>query len=171
MTAGNTIPESHLFQHPAKFCWDACLFIAHLNGEARPEAQAAGMREVLEMIRTGKAHIITSAVVSSEVLNRAADAVRARDSLHIMLARPGFTVVDANLAIATKAGEFRERVNYAGSPFTLKRNDAIYVATAAVYGVDALHTFDPDLLRLNGSPLIDKLVVTEPRGLQTTLAL
>lgn len=155
----------------SKFCWDACLFIAHLNGEVRTEEEAAGMREVLEMIRTGKAHIITSAVVLSEVLNRAADAVRARDKLHAMLARPGFTVVDANLAIATKAGEFRERVNSPGSPYMLKRNDAIYAATAALYRVDALHTFDPDLLNLNGSPLVDGLIVNRPRGLQTTLAL
>ena len=155
----------------SRFCWDACLFIAHLNGEVRSEEEAAGMREVLELIRTGKAHILTSAVISSEVLNRASDAGRARDALHVMLARPGFTVVDANLAIGTKAGEFRERVNYQGSPHNLKRNDAIYAATASLYGVDALHTFDPDLLDLNGSPLIDFLKVCKPRGLQTTLAL
>lgn len=154
-----------------RFCWDACLFIAYLNGEARSEEEAAGMREVLELIRTGRAQIITSAVVFSEVLNRATDASRARDRLHVLLARPGFTVIDTNLAIGNKAGEYRERVNYSGSPHKLKRNDAIYAATASLYEVAALHTFDPDLLELNGSPLIDGLKVCPPRGIQTTLAL
>lgn len=157
--------------HNHKFLWDACLFIAHLNGEVRSEEEAAGMREVLELIREGRAHIITSAIVSSEVLNRASDPVRARDALHKMLARPGFTVVDANLAIADRAGEFRERVNQPGSPFTLKRNDAIYAATAALYGADAFHTFDPVLLALNGSAHVDGLKITLPRGEQTTLDL
>lgn len=154
-----------------KYCWDACLFIAHLMGEKRTDEEAAGLREVLEMIRTRRAHIITSVVVYSEVLNRPADGALARDQLNLMLNRPGFTVVDTNAAISNKAAEYRERVNKPDSPGPLKRNDALYAATAVLYGADALHTFDPTLLALNGSPLIDNLRITLPRGTQTTLAL
>ena len=155
----------------ARFCWDACVFIAFLKGEARAEEEAAGMREVLEMMRMGRAHIITSALISSEVLNRAADKTKARDKLRELVSRPGFTVIDANLAISDRAGEYRERVNFSGVSLTLKRNDAVYVATAALYGADALHTFDPVLLALDRSPLVDGLHICPPRGIQTTLAL
>src|SRR5687767_717337 len=93
------------------FCWDACIFIAHLKGERRTPEETAGMREVFELIRNRKAVIVTSAIVQSEVLNRAADAAQARDRLRQMLIRPSFIVADANLAISDKAGEFRERVN------------------------------------------------------------
>jgi predicted nucleic acid-binding protein len=154
-----------------KFCWDACVFIAHLKGEERSPEEAAGMREVLELIGTHRATVVTSAIVQSEVLNRAADEAQARDRLRAMLIRPSFVVADANLAISDKAGEFRERVNASSSGLILKRNDAIYVATAVLYGVDALHTFDPVLLNLDGSPLVDGLRICPPRGTQTTLAL
>lgn len=155
----------------SKFCWDACIFIAHLMGEQRSAEEAAGLREVLELIRTRQAVIVTSAVVQSEVLNRGNDTSRARDRLRAMLTRPPFVVADANLAVSDKAGEIRERVNCSGTGLNLKRNDAIYVATALLYEVDALHTFDPILLALDKSPLVEELRICRPHGSQTTLAI
>jgi predicted nucleic acid-binding protein len=155
----------------SKFCWDACIFIAHLKGEQRAPEEMSGMREVWEMVRLRQATIVTSALVQSEVLNRAADAAQARDRLRELLMRPQFFVADANLAISDKAGEFRERVASSGTALVLKRNDAIYVATAVMYAVDTLHTFDPTLLALDGSPHIDGLRISIPRGTQTTLAI
>jgi len=155
----------------SKFCWDACIFIAHLTGEQRTPDEANGMREVWELLRLRRAVVLTSAIVQSEVLNRAADATHARDRLRELLARPSFVVADANLVIADKAGEFRERVACSNNGLVLKRNDAIYIATAVLYGVDAFHTFDTTLLQLDRSPLIDGLRITTPRGTQTTLAI
>lgn len=127
------------------------------------------MREVLELLASKRATVVTSALVFSEVLNRAQDAERVRDKLNQLLLRPGFAVIDATLAVSNKAGEVREHVNASG--VQLKRNDAIYIATALLFKVDALHTFDPGLCGLDGSPLVDGLRIHHPRGQQMTLAL
>lgn len=153
-----------------KYCWDACLFIAHLMNEERAEDETAGMREVLQAVSAGRALIITSAVVLTEVLNRPGDGQNARDKLNVMVTRPGFTLIDPNMVIANKAAEFRERVAASGNN-QLKRNDAIYLATASIYEVKELHTFDTVLLGLDGSPLVEGLRIVKPRGDQTSLAL
>jgi predicted nucleic acid-binding protein len=155
----------------SKFCWDACIFIAHLKGELRSADEDAGLREVWELFRTKQASILTSSVITSEVLNRAADQAMARTRLKELLKRPGFSVIDANMSVADKAGELRERVNESNFGENLKRNDAIYLATAVLYKVDAFHTFDHFLLSLDSSALVDRLSITKPRGVQTTLAL
>ena len=154
-----------------KFCWDACIFIAHLKGEQRSADETAGLHEVLELVLTKQAAILTSSLISSEVLNRAADQLMARTRLKEMLNRPGFAVIDANTAVSDKAGDLRERVNESSLGLNLKRNDAIYVATAILYKVDALHTFDPVLLALDRHSLVEGLTIAKPHGVQTTLGL
>lgn len=68
-------------------------------------------------------------------------------------------IVAVDIAVARKAQEIRNQLLLTG--LRLETPDIIHAATAVVSGVKMLHTFDHDLLRLNGRPEIDGIAVTK----------
>jgi predicted nucleic acid-binding protein len=151
-----------------KFCWDACIFIAILTGEQRSEDERQGLFEVIDYVERDAAIVVTSALLRTEVLDRAGS-TGVRSALDAMFRRPAFVITDVNAAIADRAAALRQQVLDSGG--SIKTPDAIYVATALAHRVDALHTFDERILRLNGAPAVEGLPIVKPRAAQTVLVL
>lgn len=151
-----------------KFCWDSCVFIALLTGEERPQEDTDGLREVVDLVDRRQATIITSSLVRSEVFDDASDPT-SRQRFEDLFKRPSCVLVDVNRAISDKAGQLRAQCRASGR--RLETPDAIFLATALLFKVDALHTFDTKLLALSGNPAVGELVVTKPHAVQTILDL
>ncbi len=77
---------------------------------------------------------------------------------------------DLTRPVLTKAGEIRRALHDAGR-HNITPPDSHFVATALLYGADALHTFDDTLLRLSRDPLIERLTICKPRAEQTILGI
>lgn len=152
----------------AKYCWDSCVFIALLTGEARPDGEIDGMLEVVDLVDRHQAVIITSALVRTEVLEDNDDPA-IRERLEYMFRRPSCVMIDVNAAISAKAGALRATCRAAGR--SLKTPDAVFIATATLHGAVALHTLDDQLLGLSGLPEVDGLLISKPCGDQTILSL
>src|SRR5688500_7892183 len=89
------------------FCWDSGVFIAVLTGEQRSSEEIAGMREVVDLVDRNGAIISTSALATSEVLNRPTSP-QTREKFEALFRRPNFQMIPANSAIFTLAAEIRE---------------------------------------------------------------
>jgi predicted nucleic acid-binding protein len=78
--------------------------------------------------------------------------------------RSNVQVVDVSSVVARQARELRLRVKSEG--FNLKSVDAIFIATALLYRVHQMHTFDRGMLRLDGQLAIPgqirSLIVCRP---------
>lgn len=151
-----------------RYCWDANVFIAHLMSEERSQEELDGLREIVDLVDQGRAIIVTSAQVHTEVLNRADGA--ARDSLERLFATPRFFVQELNSGIGARAARIRESV-LSATGVALKGADSAYIATALELECEALHTFDRQLLRISGREEVDGLLITKPYGTQTVLRL
>ena len=149
-----------------KYGWDACVFIALLTAEARSEDERSGLLEVVDLVDKGRAIILTSSLIRTEVLEDASSP-DLRRKLEDLFRRPNCVAVDANRAITEKAGQLRVACKDAGRE--LKTPDAVYLATAIVYKVDEFYTFDDKLLALSGLPEVEGLIITKPHAAQTIL--
>lgn len=145
-----------------RYYWDSGLFIALLTGEQRAPGEMEGLLEVIHMADVDEAFIVTSHQSTIEVLGPA-DAPLTDAFLEIF-ERPNYRLLPAVLPISRRAADYRRDLS-------LKFADAIHLATAVLYGVDELHSFDRDLLRLDRHPRIDGLHICKPSAPQKTLAL
>lgn len=151
------------------YCWDSGVFIALLTGEsARTAEEIAGMREVVDLVDRGGAIISTSAMAQPEVLSNRANP-DTREKFEALFKRQNFQVIPANSAIFTLATEIREEATREGR--SIRTPDAIFIATAVAYRLDALHTFDEKLLAVSGRSCARGLLICKPRASQTVLGL
>src|SRR2546421_11794983 len=151
-----------------RYGWDACVVIALLTGEDRPEGERSGLLEVVDLIDSGKAAVLTSSLIRAEVLEDASNP-DLRQKLEDVFRRPNCVAIDVSPAISERAGQIRSACRAAGRQ--LKTPDALYIATGLVHGVDEFHTFDDKLLSLSGLPEVEGLVITKPHATQTILPL
>jgi predicted nucleic acid-binding protein len=109
--------------------------------------------------------LVVSAVVCAEVLDTAGSST-AGTEFREHAKRGNIIRADATWQIAEMAAIYRERVREAlsrGEVATgIKAPDALILATANKYRAHVLHTFDPPLLALSGSPLVDGLKIEPP---------
>jgi predicted nucleic acid-binding protein len=153
----------------SKVCWDSCVFISLLNGGiGRSSDEISGMREVIDLADRQGVTIITSTFVETEVIGEVPEAA-VQAHLEALFQRPNIVQVAASSEIMRRAGNLRYAAMAAGRK--LAAPDAIFVATALLHSADALHSFDRDLLRLNGLALVDGLPIVKPSGAQTILPL
>ena len=151
-----------------KYCWDSCIFVTILTGEERSPEELQGLNEVIDLVDRRRALIITSSIVRTEVLDDIDDP-KVRQGLDALFRRSSFLTVDVNNAISDKAGELRNRARAANR--RLRVPDAIFVATALTHRVDALHTFDDQLLGWSQQTEVDGLLICRPGAEQTILEL
>ena len=151
-----------------KFCWDSSVFIALLTAEPRSEEDVAGLSEVIDLVDRREVTVITSSLIRSEVLDDATDP-DLRRRLEDLFRRPSCVMVDVNRAISDKAGSLRSACRESGR--RLRTPDAVFIATALLHRVDALHSFDDDHLSLSRRPEVDGLLICKPHGTQTILSL
>lgn len=151
---------------PAKFCWDSGVFVAWLTAEPRSEEELAGLREVVDLADSRRAIIVTSSLAFTEVLGDQPHHP-VRDIFANLFRRPQFISQDPTPAISNLAADVRDELRADGR--SLQTPDAVMLATAIAHHVDALHTFDGHLLRLNGHRAAHGIVICKPQGVQTLL--
>lgn len=132
-----------------RYYWDACAWIALIKQEpGRFEA----CKHVIDLAEAGKAEIWTSAFTLAEVFKRNCDAGAvsldsAKDNEFENYIEKEFVI---KVQVDTDVGTAARRLLRA-HPEIGKPQDAIHVATALLYDIDELHSFDRrDLLGLNG---------------------
>lgn len=153
----------------SKVCWDSCVFISLLNGGVgRSSDEISGMREVIDLADRQGVTIITSSLVETEVIGTIPEA-NVRAQMEALFQRPNIVQVAASTEVMRRAGELRSAASAARR--RLDTPDAIFIATALLHAADALHSFDNDMLRLNGMALVDGLPIVKPSGSQTILQL
>jgi predicted nucleic acid-binding protein len=151
-----------------KYCWDTTVLIAILTREQRASDEITAMLEVVDAADAGKAIIISSVTLKSEVLNSDRFPTL-RGDLDDLFSRPNYVMYDVTPGISDIVADVRESARRDGR--RIKTPDATFIATAIAHRVAALHTFDEQLLGLNGSAHIQGLEICHPRGVQTVLGL
>ncbi len=141
----------------ADYSWDASVFIAWLTGEQG--APLDDIAIVVEQLDDGEANLVVSVTAYSEVLE-AKHTPQQMTAFRNFLKRSNVALADNTIIIAEKAGQVRSRGLATGRK--IKTPDATYLATAIIYKATVLHSLDPDMLNLNGSPIVDGLAITKP---------
>ena len=142
----------------AKYCWDTSVFLAWIKEE--PDAPLDDIALVVDEIDDDKADLIIPVAVFCEILE-AKHTKRQMRQFDQFSKRSNVLSVDTTRAIAQRASELRSALLREGRK--LKTPDAQIAATAILYGVDMLHSLDPHLLNIHGSPAVDGLVIVKPR--------
>lgn len=153
------------------YYWDTCLFLAWLKDEERPTGEMDGVRDVIERSKRREVKLVTSVLTSVEVL--AAKIPVGLDSLfHGLMKRINRVGVEskcAGLAHDLRNYYIAKAAEYGGK--TLSTPDAIHLATAILYRVDAFHTFDCDgsskslgLIPLSGNVGGHRLTICKPEA-------
>ena len=148
---------------PLLIAWDSCIFLAHFNEEQdKPLAEIDG---ILRQVARGHRTMLISAIVRAEVLNETGTSDAGTQFCdyckrsNVITASADFRIADAAAVIREKVRDARTRGDVSNG---IKAPDALIAATAILYRATALHTFDPVLLELSGSPILRGLKIMRP---------
>lgn len=145
--------------------WDSVIFLAWFNEENDKPLTVIDF--LLREIAASRVNLLISAICCVEVLDRAGTS-DAGTQFKAFSKRPNIIRANCDWRVAEKAAEIRQKVTAevnAGRMQTgIKAPDALIAATAIIYRATELHTFDPVLLDLDNSPLVDFLTIAEPRS-------
>lgn len=128
-----------------KTYWDSCVFISWMKNEKRAGKDMHGVAEAVHKVEAGQMSVITSRITPEEEIDAAKHTTEAMDKLRGLLSRSNVEEKDVTPWIRKTAEELVEHyaqqhaIDGAG---ILTWNDAIHLATALSFGVDALYTFD-----------------------------
>ena len=126
--------------------WDSCCFIDYLEGNERGRQ----VRGVLERAQNGELVIVTSVLTLVEVLGEKNASERDKQKIkEAMRPQCGIQLVDLTRYLAESAREFVWQYGY-----HKHSKDAVHLATALYVtkyqAIDEIHSFDNDLLKLDG---------------------
>jgi predicted nucleic acid-binding protein len=159
---------------PRVVYWDSCIWIAWLKNERRTPGEMDGVAECVDHVETGKTTIVSSVVVRTEVFEATLPS-EARQRYDDILKRRNVQLVDNDLRVSNLAREIREYYESLSATDHLPglaTPDAIHLATAIHYKVDAFYTFDDgrhggrSLLSLNGNVAGHPLAISIPQVTQ-----
>jgi predicted nucleic acid-binding protein len=139
------------------YCWDTSVFIAWLKEE--PDKPLADIEAVVSELDAKKAVLVVPVTVFTE-MQPSKFTTEQWDRFQKTVRRSNVVVANTTPAIAQKGSPLRDRAEAEGRK--IKTGDATIIATAIAYRVDALHTFDPRLINLNGSRIVEGLRITQP---------
>jgi predicted nucleic acid-binding protein len=152
---------------PRRIYWDACVWIALIQKEQirdqndRLVEDRYGMcRNVISAAERGQLEIATSTLSFAEVCKNPELKNRGEDKIAPFFENDYILPVNLDRAVGERA-----RALMLSGISKLKPPDACHLATAALSGVDEMHTFDDKLLALNGKidkPDGTKLKITLP---------
>lgn len=140
-----------------KIYWDTDCFLGHLQVEVGKAEKCDG---VLERAERGDVLIITSALTIAEVLwMRGGPRIpkEKADIVQKFFRRSYIRVVNVSRKVATSAQTHVWEDD-------IRPKDAIHVATALAFGVDAFETFDSGLIGKSGKVGMPLLLIREPQA-------
>lgn len=136
--------------------WDACAWIAYIQKEMPgpestfTEPRYEMCRRVLERAARRDLEIATSAYTLSEVCKKPLDPTSPALNLAAFFEQPYIVLVHVDKQVGLRAQSLQV-AGVAG----LKPQDATHVASALIWNIPVLHTFDDKLLRLDGMLSLD----------------
>lgn len=150
------------------YYWDTCIWLAWVKNEVRPNGEMAGVEDIVDLASRNRVSIIVSDAVSLEILDGKwpPGAAMKFDDL---FKRRNIKKVPITPNI-TDLSQFIRNYYHNRGEKTASSLDAVHLATAIVYRVDQMHTFDDgqagkkhrSLLGLNGDVAGHKLVICKP---------
>jgi len=135
--------------NPRSVVWDTSCFIDYFNANKkgqRTDEEMGGLESVANSIDRGETNLVIPQAVFFEYLETGAPESQFT-RFERFAQRSNVQVVDINSVISLAAREVR--IQTAEFGFKIRGVDAVFVATAVLYSVHQLHTFDRDMLRLN----------------------
>ena len=128
------------------YLWDTSVFLTWIRGESRGQERDLALAAAVEDVDTGRAAIVASVMIFCEMLESHLRDEEPRQRFADVFRRPNMQLVEVSSAIARRAGQIRDSCRALGIVCP-RSEDAIHVATAVVYGVSELHTFDEHQLK------------------------
>lgn len=126
------------------FYWDACVFIAYLTDEQREQSEINGLIDVAEKINSGEVRLVTSTLTHAEVLNSTLSKDE-QEKFDSIMKRRNVEWADTSVRVWKLTHDIRDFYKQKQAQDNLKTlttTDAVHLATAILYKVNELHTFD-----------------------------
>ena len=145
---------------PTRIYWDACTWIAAIKPEPKNKERLAMCVSVLNRAKKKDLEIVVSAFTLAEVCKDLEARSKQKNKLPLFLDHPYILILPVDKYIGVKA-----QVLQTTGKVTLKPADAVHIATAQYSNVEEFHTFDGDLLKLNGDIFADngnKIKICKP---------
>ena len=140
---------------------DTSVLLAWIKNENRPNNELDGVAYCMERIESGEIKALTSVNTLVEICEGEIPPEKKAILDRTFGPRRGLEQVAVDHRIAPLARDIRTYYRQQGR--RLESPDAIHLATAIHFRVDALYTFDgDDLLRLNGNVAGYNLVICKP---------
>lgn len=145
-----------------RYCWDTSVFISWFEAESRSDTPS--MKAVVHEIEKKEAILVVPVIVYTELLElHHSESVLA--DFRRFLKRSNIQVANITMGLAEKAEQIRTRAGKEKPARKVKTPDALYLSCSLKTSVDMLHSFDTDMLKLNGSPTVEGLRICTPRTL------
>lgn len=164
-----------------RYYWDSAPLIAWITDEKRDDpSEMAGLAEVIELVDSNRAIIMTSVLWRAEVLDSSLTPTQKKRVESVF---DGRSIIELSIdsRVMSLAGEIRSVQSIARRKDVAKNirvPDAIHLASAIHFDATEFHTFDGarkgnagSLLTLNGNVAGRNLKICTPRGNQYRLAL
>lgn len=132
-------------------CWDTNVWLAYFKQEADKDLDS--IKAYLTDASKGVVRILVPAIVQAELFAGAEDKLH---TIEQMFQRSYFDHADLSTTIAREAGKLLRKAKDAKAAGKLmlkkapKLVDYLVLAAAELYEVDELHSYDSDLLELDG---------------------
>lgn len=119
--------------------WDACIFIALITSEDRPNKEMDGVYHCKERIMKGEVHLIAAREpLFEEVQLRELESA---ENFRQLMMRKGISLPSIDFRIDRIAKELQDYYSGVGSR-PLGEKDSLHLATAIQYKADYFYTFD-----------------------------
>lgn len=155
------------------YYWDTCIFLAWLKNETtRKSGELDAIAACLERFKKREISLVTSVLTMVEMTSAKIPA-GTESMLEGVMQRPNFTNVAVDLRVAKLALDLRNhylaQTSLGGKTLTVP--DSLHVATAILYRVTEMHTFDEKndakqnslgLIPLSGNVGGHNLVICKP---------
>ena len=142
------------------YYWETSIWIVYLNeGKEHPDVFER-LEEIITEVKARQVTLLTSVLTRIELLEMHHGPAKMRQ-YDAQLDRRNVHDVAITRQIAALASNFRN--HFPSLKSGKKLSDAIHLATAVDVVADELHTTDEDdLLKCNGDPILNGLVVSRP---------
>jgi predicted nucleic acid-binding protein len=154
---------------PTRFYWDACVFLAYINGES---ARLPHVEALLDAADHGDIEIFTSELSVVEVAFAAHEKMagtsdpKAETALDTLW-RSSVKRVEVHTVISLEARTIIRSAKFDPGR-AIRTADAIHLATAKAIGVDEVHTYEEPATRSRWEALVG-IKVSEPVAVQPQL--
>jgi predicted nucleic acid-binding protein len=140
---------------------DSCIIIAWIQNEIRPDQEMEGVEYCINRISNNEIKAITSVNTLTEILPGTFPPGAYDLFMRTISKRRNFEFVGTDIRIPIRAQEIRDY--YQSMNKKINSPDAIHLATAIHYRVDAFYTFDDKhLLPLTGNVAGYNLIICKP---------